>query len=652
MDQILKVPKQLTSSDALETATFLDLELKGSTKPLIEYDIVEVVNQQQVFEGERNLVRDYRFSGRINLYTANELTPTTKVVDLQAGTTNVITGALNEDYDPLFDGSPALTPNNWLLQLLYPYKSLPEFIIKTFSQFSSYNSLANKGPQILSMVLNQPSGEENKVGVICAQKHNLKAGDFIHICSEHNTIPNPYEGIKKVLSLGIGGENLDTQFILDTEWVGPFSGGISNLRKILKPTREDLGFKNSYDITNVTATDDIGNTSGTFINDGEIHLSIDIDEIVFNNLIMSLGYIPGTGPVPGQPLNEVFTNPSILNYTTFKKISNTLPYIDIRDGGTLNGLFRIVRLIKTNVNQPNKMIIKSLYITNKGQSQTFSLPNNPKFRILDGTPSEYYVREYRVLTTNDYQVYKCGFSSSVYPKTVVNELGIANKTWLYHYNEDIKVGGLVDNLNRPLSYLYLAYIKRAGQNTFPWSNVVAGWDFNSEFINNQNGLEDISRFNTGGVGTIEKPNNNSTYLGDYVEYNSLELKEYVLSKIVHRFGKQQEPNAEGYFLNPFKKMKIMDFSSVIETSSLLEETENIPDYAEVYPNGDISWRDLLPIGFVDADNDSGVDYPFVNGKHYFYGNYNFFLRRQIPQNNKILDMSNIKIAKIDECDCE
>ncbi len=645
MDQILKVPKQLTSNDALETATFLDLELRGSTKPLIEYDIVEVINQQQVFEGERNQVRDYRFSGRINLFTANELTPTTKIVDLQAGTTNVITGALNEDYDPLFDGSPALTPNNWLLQLLYPYKSLPEFTIKTYSQFSSYSSLANKGPQIINMVLSQPSGEENKVGVICVQKHNLKAGDFIHISNENNTFLNPYYGIKKVLSLGIGGENLDTQFTLDTEYLGPFSE-VSNLRKILKPTREDLGFKNNYDITNVTATDDIGNTSGTFINDDEIHLSIEVTSEALQKLIEKINW-----DVNSDNTTTNVPNPSIIGLYPPNITSPTLPYIDIRDGGTLNGLFRIVRLIVTN-NQSFKMIIKSLYITNKGQSQTFSLPNNPKFRILDGTPSEYYVREYRVLTTNDYQVYQCGFSSSVYPKTVVNELGIANKTWLYHYNEDIKVGGLVDNLNRPLSDLYLAYIKRAGQNTFPWSNVVAGWDFNSEFINNQNGLEDISRFSAGGVGTIEKPNSNSTYLGDYVEYNSLELKEYVLSKIVHRFGKQQEPNAEGYFLNPFKKMKIMDFSSVIETSSLLEETENIPNYAEIYPNGDVSWRDLLTIGFVDADNDSGVDYPFVNGKHYFYGNYNFFLRRQIPQNNKILDMSNIKIAKIDECDCE
>ena len=647
MDQILKVPKQFTSSDALETATFLGLELKSSTKPLIEYDIVEVINQQQVFEGERNEVTDYRFSGRINFYTANELTPTTVDTDPLDDTSTVVTGAINEDYDPLFDGSPALTPNNWLLQILYPYKSLPEFEIKTYSIFSSYSTLANKGPQILNMVLNQPSGEENKVGVICAQKHNLKAGDFIHISNESNTNTNPYIGIKKVLSLGIGGENLDTQFTLDTEYLGTFAMGVSNLRKILKPSREDLGFKNSYDITNVTATDEIGWVNGTFNNNDEIYLSIIMEGESFSELLKRIGE---TFPFQNGPPSETLINTSVIGYYSPTLTSSSLPYIEIRDGGTLNGIYKPFKIKTTN--NSTILIIKSLYINIKGQSQTFTTPNKPKFRFLDGTPSEYYVREYRVLTTNDYQVYKCGFSSTIYPKTIVNELGVANKTWLYHYNEDVKVGGLVDNLNRPISELYLGYIKRAGQNTFPWSNVVAGWDFNSQFINNQNGLEDISKFNVGGVGTIEKPDKSSTYLGDYVEYNSLELKEYVLSKIVHRFGKQQEPNAEGYFLNPFKKMKIRDFSPTIETSSLVEETENIPDYAEVYPNLDISWRDLLPIGFVDSDDDLGVDYPFVNGKHYFYGNYSFFLRRQIPQNNKILDMSNIKIAKIDECDCE
>lgn len=646
MDQTLKVPKQLTSTDALETATFLNLELKGSTKPLIEYDIVEVINQQQVFEEERNQVRDYRFSGRINLFTANEITPTEIVFDPITGNNTVINGALNEDYDPLFDGDPAITPNNWLLQILYPSKSLPEFTIESYTSTNSYTSLANQGPQIMEMFLTKPSGEEQKVGVRCVQKHGLKEGDYIHICNNDNL--NPYYGFHRVLILGTNGENLETEITLDTEFIVNYNNS-SNLRKIVNPSSEDLNFKNSFNITNVTATDEIGGVNGTFNNNDEIYLSIDID----NNTLIDLSKKVGSGENNGTPNTQnTYFNPSIIGLNITETTSPTLPYIEIKDGGTLNGLYKLTKLIITNQSVPNKMIIKSLYITNKGQSQNFTTPNNPKFKILEGTPSEYYVRQYKVLTTNKYEVYKCGFSSSIYPKTIVNKLGIGNKTWLYHFNEDINVEPLIDNLNRPITDLYLGYIKRAGQNTFPWSKVVAGWDFNSEFINTQNGLETISNFTTNGVGTIEKSNLDSSYLGDYVEYNSLEIKEKVLSKIVHRFGKASKPDAEGYYLNPFKKLKIMDFSSVIETSSLLEEVENIPNYAEIYPNLDISWRDLMEIGFINPDDNSGVDYPFVNGKHYFYGNYNFYLRRQIVRNDKVLDTSNIKIAKIEECDCE
>lgn len=665
MDQILKVPKQFTSSDALETATFLNLELKGSTKPLIEYDIVEVINQQQVFEEERNQVRDYRFSGRINLFTANEITPTEAVFDPISGNNTVINGALNEDYDPLFDGDPAITPNNWLLQILYPFKSLPEFTIESYTSTNSYTSLANQGPQITEMFLTKPSGEEQKVGVRCVQKHGLKEGDYIHICNNDNL--NPYYGFHRVLILGTNGENLETEITLDTEFIVNYNN-ISNLRKIVNPSSEDLNFKNSFNITNVTATDEIGGVNGTFNNNDEIYLSIDINDDISIELLKRVGdskldlnpiSIPTNPPqqsnIPyavSTPQGTPLTNPSVLNYYTPDITSPTLPYIEIKDGGTLNGLYKLTKLVITNQSVPNKMIIKSLYITNKGQSQNFTTPNNPKFKILEGTPSDYYVRQYKVLTTNKYEVYKCGFSSSIYPKTIINELGIGNKTWLYHFNEDINVEPLIDNLNRPITDLYLGYIKRAGQNTFPWSKVVAGWDFNSQFINTQNGLETISNFTTNGVGTIEKSDLDSSYLGDYVEYNSLEIKEKVLSKIVHRFGEASKPDAEGYYLNPFKKLKIMDFSSVIETSSLLEEVENIPNYAEIYPNLNISWRDLMEIGFINPDDNSGVDYPFVNGKHYFYGNYNFYLRRQIVRNDKVLDTSNVKTAKIEECDCE
>ncbi len=121
MEKISIVPKRFRSSGGIDVDNFLNLEFKSTTKPLIEYDITNIVNQQDQFEQERIETRDYRFSGKINIYTANEITPTERKTNPN-GTTSVVTGALNEDWDPLLDGNPQVTPNNWVLQMLYPKK--------------------------------------------------------------------------------------------------------------------------------------------------------------------------------------------------------------------------------------------------------------------------------------------------------------------------------------------------------------------------------------------------------------------------------------------------------------------------------------------------------------------------------------------------
>ena len=56
---------------------------------------------------------------------------------------------------------------------------------------------------------------------------------------------------------------------------------------------------------------------------------------------------------------------------------------------------------------------------------------------------------------------------------------------------------------------------------------------------------------------------------------------------------------------------------------------DIPDNYETYPDGSIAWRDLLTIGYFE-EGVNGVDYPFVNGAHYFYFNHNLYIRRQTP----------------------
>lgn len=610
MEKISKVPNRLTSKIALDKDNFVQFGLESNTKPLLEYDIVNLVNQQELFEQERREIRKYRFSGRLNLYTANELTPTTKVTNTD-GSTTVITGALNEDWDPLFDGNPQVTPNNWVLQILYPHKKDYDFLIKYIST-NPFNpqiieSRAELGPQIKNFSLATPNGGEQKVLINGVQNHNLKQDDFIYVYDTSTTI-NPYNGIFRVISLGNEGENINTDFVVDTTYIGDHNVP-SNYRRIYNPSQDDLNYNNPIEIYSITASDYNGGTLGQF-NPGDTIYSRIQTQTPHNLGLSSTGY--------------------------------TNAVVDIRGIGVLNGLFEVVSIIDEFL-----FTIKLTFFTVKGQSQIFT-NNKPTFRVLDGTPSEYYVRKFKVLSTNDYDTYDCAFSTSIYPETIINELGISNKTWLYHFNKDIDVESLVDHRNKPLTELYLGFIKRAGQNTFPWSKVVAGWDFNRSIINVNNGLETISNYVNGGVGTIEKPNDLFDYVGDFSEYNKAEIKETIISKVVHRFSTVPNSVGEGYFLEPFKKMQIMVFSDVIETSSINEPTEGIPNYAEVYPNGFIAWKDLLDIGYLEPENENGVDYPFINGFHYFYGNYNFYIRRQVPPSDTILDQSLVKISKIND----
>ena len=71
--------------------------------------------------------------------------------------------------------------------------------------------------------------------------------------------------------------------------------------------------------------------------------------------------------------------------------------------------------------------------------------------------------------------------------------------------------------------------------------------------------------------------------------------------------------------------------------------------AEVRPNGDVIWRDILEPGYIENGN-NGVNFPFLNGSSYIYLNKNIFIRKQIPDNldNKV-DDEDTEVSPIKVC---
>lgn len=95
-------------------------------------------------------------------------------------------------------------------------------------------------------------------------------------------------------------------------------------------------------------------------------------------------------------------------------------------------------------------------------------------------------------------------------------------------------------------------------------------------------------------------------------------------------------------------MKIKQFSDYIEEGNP-ETTDGIPSYPYYSQNDNtFFWRDIYSYGFIDSDG-NGVNFPFMNGRHYPYDNFIF---RIIPEGSNLgtTNYVNVEIPTIDGCE--
>jgi hypothetical protein len=295
-------------------------------------------------------------------------------------------------------------------------------------------------------------------------------------------------------------------------------------------------------------------------------------------------------------------------------------------------------------------------------------------KLIGGVESEYYFRIFKKIETrnngiidkSDYDIYKLAFSENVY----------TDKNAQYVFNEDINVEGLKDNLGRPLSQIYITFIKTPSgiSPNELFGSVSAGIETpyipelnNSGILSYLLDIPVINKIHNGGSSPFISHNplsinvsiNDATFYGDLVEYNVNLLNENILAVVSHRFntlnresspsvnynislGNAQTntppitattilgPRQEGYFYNPHHLIQIREFSDYIEQGDKF--TDGIPDYATNLGDGRIIWRDLTPIGS-NQTNESSTNFPFLNGCHYIYNNHCFYVRRQDPFDN-------------------
>jgi len=605
MDSIKQIIGKARYKLAPNTDFNYKIHLENTTGPLKNNlnKVISTLSAEQVFSDERNKSTRYRILGRLNLITDNSIFYTASTVNNLNGSKKISTFPADSDWDFLLYNDPinGIQPKNWILQILYPYK--------TDKYTNVGDNQAYKGISISNLTSINPSATKNQVIIDTQQKNKLSEGDLCYIYS--NTHFSNYTGYHTVQSLGVDGEFLENKLVLTTSYKGVPNGNKLTLKRVINISDDDLNFVNPIKILSATPTNISGNTTITF-NDA-------------NYTKINVGNL----------------SPSFSASTHNLRVSDYIEIRSLSGPALLNGLYRVEHII----DRYNFVID-----LRTGLLPGVNVPigtTKPLFRRMDGIPSDYYIRKFKLITGNDYDINKAtSFGKSIYPKINDNKLGVANDTWLFTFTQDIETEGLFTNRNGNLTELYFATIKRSGKNNINWSDVTAHWDFQYKVATTITGLEVVSKNNPSGGGSIEKNiPKSSEYFGDFVEYNRGELLEKTLSKIIHRFALDNSNTPQkGYYFEPFQKIYIRRFSDVIETAFIGDKVIGIPGDAELRPNRSYQWRDILEPGYIE-NGDNGVNYPFINGVNYIYFNKFVYLKRQIPDVTPII-YSVSKKAKI------
>jgi len=309
----------------------------------------------------------------------------------------------------------------------------------------------------------------------------------------------------------------------------------------------------------------------------------------------------------------------------------------INDGSSTlspyNGQYSVIRLGKDNGDE------KEYYFSVDIEELIATDSTSRMSKMVNGRKSSYYVRVFtkiktqftNVIEDDDYEIYPLAFGQTIYE----------DKAQQFVFNEDIDISDLKDNLNRPLSEIYLTIVKTSTNGFTPIKSGVKMPLFTNAA--NNNGLSDINRITNDSNSHIPLDENvlidNDAFYGDVVEYSVFELKETVLGDVYHRFNTFNRESGgnvdgiylglryEGYMYKPHHKIKIREYSNYIEQGNF--STLNKPSYATSLNDGRYIWRDLLDIGLNDTQ-ETYLDYPFLNGSHYINSCITLPLFRQDP----------------------
>ena len=392
------------------------------------------------------------------------------------------------------------------------------------------------------------------------------------------------------------------------------------------------------------------------------------------------------------------------NYTGFRTAMNhgltegdrisLLKFTDNTSNNSLKLNSKFYRVFKLG-NETNDNKLRNFVIDVDPNDINFTIGVSTVKRVVKDKPSLYYVRQFKSLTSSDYKDY------DLYP-AAYGVTYFDDKVAAFNFKKDIIVTGLVDNLNRPLTELYLTIVKNDNDtsannissqywiskqknlqipfNTRFWTKISAGYllENNTSINYNVRSYGDINYIGSSYFENIDE--SDDIFDGDIVEYNESELLERRLELVYHRVNtvyreklnsidSTQENKMEGYIYSPFNLIQIKEFMNyinpIVDLQSIVDKYKitnpieiddlrkafKIPDYATQIAPNIYKWRDIMEIGEFDSTG-NGVDYPFEDGAHYIYLDNRFYFQRQDPPCEFVLISEDITLGSSDVDDVQ
>ena len=230
-------------------------------------------------------------------------------------------------------------------------------------------------------------------------------------------------------------------------------------------------------------------------------------------------------------------------------------------------------------------------------------------KVIEKELLEYYVKALEVVDVIE-ELDTCAFSVNSYDNSNIN----------FFLNRNTNIDNLYNNLNEPVSDLYIGIIKNSPTTSFnlltnlpPFSSVESHFSRFINYVGDNDGIEKIT----------DNAVSNKVKIGDVFyhsvcEHSTENLQEVEVDMLHHRFIH----NDIIFTYKPFYKINLKLKSTYIEDSDTIQST---PNYAIHSRQRDkYIWRDIFDIGVSD-ENGNKIDFPFMNGSFYVYNNFNFFV---------------------------